>query len=72
VGERYHNSSNIRENYEQPWYTHDLSLGKAFYFKKWNFKVSAEVNNILNQQYEVVLNYPMPGTNFKVVLKFEI
>ena len=72
VGERYHNSANIRENYEQPWYTHDLSLGKAFRFKKWGFKVMAEVNNILNQQYEVVLNYPMPGTNFKVILKFEI
>ena len=72
VGERYHNSSNIRENYEQPWYTHDLSLGKTFCFKKWDFKVSAEINNIFNQQYEVVLNYPMPGTNFRVILKFEI
>jgi outer membrane receptor protein involved in Fe transport len=72
VGERYHNAANIRENYEQPWYTHDVSLGKTFRFKKWNFKVSAEVNNILNQQYEVVLNYPMPGTNFKVILKIEI
>jgi len=72
VGERYHNSANIRENYEQPWYTHDLSLGKTFCFKKWNFKVSAEINNIFNQQYEVVLNYPMPGTNFKVILRFEI
>ncbi|MCL2168047.1 MAG: TonB-dependent receptor [Lentimicrobiaceae bacterium] len=72
VGERYHNSSNIRENYEQPWYTHDISLGKEFRFKKWNFKISAEINNILNQQYEVVLNYPMPGTNFKIVLRFEI
>ena len=72
VGERYHNSSNIRENYEQPWYTHDVSLGKEFRFKKWNFKVSAEINNILNQQYEVISNYPMPGTNFRIILKFEI
>ena len=72
VGERYHNSANIRENYEQPWYTHDISIGKTFRFKKWNFKLSAEVNNILNQQYDVVLNYPMPGTNFKIILKFEI
>ncbi|MCL1968002.1 MAG: TonB-dependent receptor [Bacteroidetes bacterium] len=72
VGERYHNSANIRENYEQPWYTHDVSIGKTFHFKKWNFKISAEVNNILNQQYDVVLNYPMPGTNFKIILKFEI
>jgi len=72
VGERYHNSSNIRENYEPPWYTHDLSLGKEFCFKKWKFLVSAEINNILNQQFEVVLGYPMPGTNVRVILKFEI
>jgi outer membrane receptor protein involved in Fe transport len=72
VGERYHNSANTRRNHEQPWYTHDISLGKEFCFKKWKFKVSAEVNNILNQQYEVVLCYPMPGTNFRVVLKFNV
>jgi outer membrane receptor protein involved in Fe transport len=72
IGERYHTSANIRENYEPPWYTHDLSLGKEFCFKKWKFKVSAEVNNILNQQYEVVLGYPMPGTNFRVVLRFKV
>lgn len=26
VGERYHSSANIREDYEQPWYTHDMAL----------------------------------------------
>jgi vitamin B12 transporter len=25
------------------------------------------VNNLLNQQYEVVRSYPMPGTNFRVI-----
>ncbi|MDR3326672.1 MAG: TonB-dependent receptor [Prevotellaceae bacterium] len=77
VGERYHNSANIRENYEQPWYTHDLTFGKTF---KWRtskginplIKLSAEVNNILNQQYDVVLNYPMPGRNYKLILKIEV
>jgi len=72
VGERYHTSANTRRNHEQPWYTHDVSLGKEFCFKKWKFKISAEINNILNQQYEVVLGYPMPGTNFRVVLRVEI
>lgn len=31
-----------------------------------------EVNNIGNQQYEVVRCYPMPGTNFKIKLKFKL
>ncbi|MDR0414240.1 MAG: TonB-dependent receptor [Prevotellaceae bacterium] len=72
VGERYHNSSNIRANYEQPWYTHDLALGKEVTFRKVKAKISAEVNNLLNQYYDVVLNYPMPGRNYKVILKVEI
>jgi outer membrane cobalamin receptor len=72
VGERYHNSSNIRENHEQPWYTHDLTIGKTFACNKTKCKLSAEVNNLLNQQYDVVLNYPMPGLNYKLILKIEI
>ena len=72
VGERYHNSSNIRDNHEQPWYTHDLSMGRAFDFKKQRLRLSAEVNNLFDQQYDVVYNYPMPGRNYKVVVKWEI
>ncbi|MDR1645943.1 MAG: TonB-dependent receptor [Tannerellaceae bacterium] len=72
VGERYHNSSNIRENYEQPWYTHDLTLGKTFRLRHFQGKLSAEVNNLLNQYYDVVLNYPMPGRNYKLTLKIEV
>jgi outer membrane cobalamin receptor len=72
VGQRYHNSANIPANYEQPWYTHDLTVGKTFLFKKLKTKISAEVNNVLNQYYDVVLNYPMPGRNFKIILKVEI
>ena len=72
VGERYHNSSNIRENYEQPWYTHDFTLSKAINYRQFKCNLSAEVNNILNQQYDVVLNYPMPGRNYKLILKIEI
>jgi outer membrane cobalamin receptor len=72
TGERYHNSSNIRENYEQPWYTHDMTLAKAFNIRKTKFKISAEINNLLGQFYDVVLNYPMPGRNYRLTLKMEI
>jgi outer membrane cobalamin receptor len=78
VGERYHNSSNIRENYEQPWYTHDLTIGKTFCFFQRiahnapTIKISAEINNVFSQYYDVVLNYPMPGRNYKIILKIEI
>jgi outer membrane receptor protein involved in Fe transport len=30
-------------------------------------KISAEVNNLLNQHYAVIENFPMPGRNYKLV-----
>ncbi|MCL1937883.1 MAG: TonB-dependent receptor [Candidatus Azobacteroides sp.] len=77
VGKRYHNSANIRENYELPWYTHDVTLGKTFRFRKGKtgtstLKISTEINNLFNQYYDVVQNYPMPGRNYKIILKVEI
>ena len=71
VGERYHTSANTRENHEQPWYTHDLSAGYLFRMGKTTLKVSGEVNNLFNQYYDVILNYPMPGRNYKLILKFD-
>lgn len=72
VGERYHSSANIRENYEQPWYTHDMALIKNFIFKTRKMRLSAEVNNLFSQDYEVVLNYPMPKRNYKLSFTLEI
>ncbi|MBQ9640458.1 MAG: TonB-dependent receptor [Bacteroidaceae bacterium] len=70
VGERYHNSSNIPANHEEPWYTHDVSLTKDFRLGRQLASVALECNNVLNQQYDVILNYPMPGRNWKCVLKW--
>jgi outer membrane receptor protein involved in Fe transport len=67
TGERYSASANIPVNYEQPWYTHDLSVSKKLTWEKVDLQLTAEVNNLLNQQYEVVRSYPMPGTNFRVI-----
>lgn len=72
VGERYHTSSNIPANHEQPWYTHDISANYSFNWGKARFKLTAEVNNLLNQYYDVIQNYPMPGRNYKFILKIDI
>ena len=72
TGERYEAVANIPENYSQPWYTHDLGITKEFDFRRFDFRATAEVNNLFNQQYEVVQCYPMPGTNFKIKLNLII
>ena len=73
VGERYNQQENIIYNYTQPWYTHDLSV-----FGEWNIQPTAkrsispitlrlalDINNLLSQDYDVIINYPMPKRNFK-------
>ena len=73
VGERYHVSANIPENYEPSWYTHDLTLSKIIEIKNAKtLRIAVEANNLLNQQYDVVLNYPMPGRNFKAIITIRI
>lgn len=62
TGERYSQKTNILINYIEPWYTSDASLSKRFR----RYTVTAEVNNILNQYYDVILNFPMPGRHFRL------
>lgn len=71
VGERYHTSANTRENYEQPWYTHDVSIMYDFILKNLRLGLTLEVNNLFNQQYDVIKNYPMPGRNYKAIIKID-
>jgi len=72
VGERWDSSSNIKANYVQPWYTHDISASFSFPLCDTRASVTAEVNNLFNQQYEVIRNYPMPGRNFKIILRLDL
>ena len=50
----------------------DLSLSRRLHWKKMLWKLTAEVNNVFNQQYEVVQWYPMPGINFRFVINVEL
>ncbi len=72
VGERYNQQENIRYNYTQPWYTSDLSLSKDFRLGKVSLRGLIEVNNLLSQDYDVILNYPMPKRNYRFTLTVEL
>ncbi|RAJ02389.1 outer membrane cobalamin receptor [Chitinophaga skermanii] len=69
TGERYNAKANIRANYVQPWYTSDISVSRKFRTGMLDWMASFQVNNIFNQYYDVVLNYPMPGTNVKATIR---
>jgi outer membrane cobalamin receptor len=72
TGERYNSAANIPENYSKPWYTSDFSISRSFRPLKKDVKLTVEVNNIFNQQYEVVKWYPMPGTNVFFIININI
>ena len=65
TGERYNQQENIRYNHTQPWYTSDISLSKSFNIKDYLLHATIEVNNLLSQDYDVILNYPMPKRNYR-------
>lgn len=72
TGERYNQQENIRYNYTQPWYTSDISLMKTFKVKDVTMKATAEVNNLFAQDYDVILNYPMPKRNYRFGIVIEL
>lgn len=72
TGERYNQQENIVYNHTQPWYTSDISLSKEFSWSRYTARVQLEVNNLFSQDYDVILNYPMPKRNYRVTLTFEI
>lgn len=73
VGKRYNGAfNNIKRNEVQPWYTHDISFQKELAFKKLNATATVEINNLLNQHYEVIYNYPMPGRTFRFIVSIAI
>ena len=72
AGERYDEQENILYNHVEPWYTSDLSLRYQCTWHRVLYTMMLEVNNVLDQQYEVIVNYPMPGRNYAVTLSVEI
>ncbi|RZK42292.1 MAG: TonB-dependent receptor [Pedobacter sp.] len=70
TGARYNQKANIIYNYMEPWYTHDTAIGYELPLKKSTLNINAEVNNLLNQYYDVIPNFPMPGRNYRLTLSY--
>lgn len=70
TGERYSSQANLPVNYQLPWYTSDFSISRNLPLRAGDMKLTLEINNLLNQQYEVVACYPMPGINFKAIVQY--
>ena len=71
TGERYCQQENILYNHVEPWYTSDIHLSWRHTFDRTLCKATLEVNNLFDQQYDVIINYPMPGRNLNVTIQCE-
>ena len=72
AGERYNEPENIIYNHMEPWYTSDLGLTYERQVGKTHWKATLEVNNLLSQDYDVIVNYPMPKRNYALSLELTL
>jgi outer membrane cobalamin receptor len=64
---RYRLGDQVNENLVKEWATQDISLGYIFKSKKNNeYRLTGELNNIFNKQYEIIKYYPMPRFNYRI------
>lgn len=64
-GKRYMLGQNISENRLDSYSDHSLSAGRDFKIGKVMANVHLEVLNLMNRNYEIVKNFPMPGRSVR-------
>ena len=52
-----------------PYFMNDIVLEKRFMTKPAELSLKLAVNNLFNEEYESVLNRPMPGRNFEFFIE---
>ncbi|WEK34558.1 MAG: TonB-dependent receptor [Candidatus Pseudobacter hemicellulosilyticus] len=68
-GYRYRLGEAIPENLVKEWATQDLQVSYQLAPEKAiQYRISLELNNLFNKQYEVIRYYPMPGSNYRLGL----
>ncbi|MCH5221167.1 MAG: TonB-dependent receptor [Muribaculaceae bacterium] len=72
VGKRYSQPENILANAMPHWSTTDMSLCKDFRIGAVSLRALVEVNNLFGKNYDVVINYPMPGRNYRLSLRVDL
>jgi len=69
VGDRYTSSDN--QTYMPRYTLSNLFLGKLFDFNNFALSLQVKINNVFNVDYQSVKNWPMPGRNYALTVRFE-
>jgi vitamin B12 transporter len=70
-GHRYVTGQNLADNDLPGYLDHSISAEHDFKIRGVVFNLRGEVLNLLNENYEIVRNFPMPGRSYRVGVKFE-
>lgn len=71
VGERMWSYADP-EDVLKPYHNIDMKLAYSFLMKKLHWNICLEVCDLLDEQYEHIPRYPMPGRNYKLTLTLGI
>ena len=50
--------------WEEPISVYDLSVGKSFNIKNFESLIRLRINNLLDEEYSIIHESPMPGRNY--------
>jgi vitamin B12 transporter len=67
-GKRYMLGQNLASNRLSGYDDSSISLRRTFGWKGLQWTAVAEVLNLMNKNYEIVKNFPMPGRSFRIQL----
>lgn len=69
TGYRYASSDNTE--FLAPYWLNNIWMVKSFIIKKKTFELSARINNVFNETYQVMLNRPMPIRHYQIGIRFD-
>ena len=69
VGECFSLDQNKASNRLAPYWDHGISLGRDWNLRSCRLSISAEALNLMDNNYEIIRCYPMPGRWFRLTVK---
>ena len=72
--ERYTTSSNdktSRFDVLYPYFMNNLDFGKEIQLNKSKFDIELKILNLFNESYRTVLQNPMPGRNYSLLIRYD-
>ena len=72
AGKRYILAQNIPSNEVEAYHDHTLTLSRELKMGGCSLSVMASATNLLDNNYDVIRYYPMPGRAFHITLEFTL